>query len=64
MQGADLRGADLNGADLSNADLHGALLQAMKLQGAIGVTRDQLETAKVTSDEATRLLEELHGSSR
>lgn len=63
LRGADLSGADLTGADLTGADLRavnltgtalkGAILDGADLSGAIGLTREQLASARL--DRRTRL---------
>ena len=62
LSGADLRGAnlrrkDLLGADVSGADLAGADLSGANLDLTIGLTQEQVNSAR--ADEHTRLPEDI-----
>lgn len=46
LQGADLSGAKLMSADVTGADFRGANLNAVDLRGAVGLTLDQINSAK------------------
>jgi Pentapeptide repeats (8 copies) len=46
LQGADLSGAKLMSADVTGADFSGANLNAVDLRGAVGLTPDQINSAR------------------
>jgi uncharacterized protein YjbI with pentapeptide repeats len=46
LSGAQLVGADLSGAELGGADLSGAQLGGAKLEGALGLTQEELDSAR------------------
>ena len=53
LSGADLSEADFRGANLNGATLSGANLSGANLRHAVGLTKEQLESA--TTDEKTQL---------
>jgi uncharacterized protein YjbI with pentapeptide repeats len=53
MNGADLNGASLRGADLRNVLLLGADMNKADLNGAIGITEEELERQAYSLEGAT-----------
>lgn len=55
LRGADMRGATLRGAHVNGADFSGADLSGVDLRGAVGLTQQQLDSAKSRDDLLTDL---------